>query len=652
MKKIVCLLGLIFIISNSFAQFQNVTGTAQKNNATGKFRWNFGANGVLYPATIDDLAQHYTKPELDALLSNKASLAGGNYFIGLQTFNATNNNEQVYLGSYGLDVVSPTYSAPDNLPVTASVRSNFIGVNDDKDNGVKFFGDRGNIPHILYLRKYGSSFYGLKVGVETLTGDRDLLFPNKSGTLATLGDINGKAGLATDNAFTGNNSFSQTILGLNGLVSTDISAQNITASTSLGGGELSVTGDATVGGQLQVSQVLVDNNVEAQGNIQGTTLITYRNDIEKAVLVDVDDTQVNSNVNVIWPKSNGQLALKTDIPSITGKEDIVNKATNLTSPDNLKYPTTLAVANGLSDKASLSTDNAFAGNNTVAGRLAVGTTSTTAGIVNILGPNATSGNAVQVLNVVGGNGANSSAAGFASGTIGSNISIKGGNGGSATGTGSNFGGNGGTISILAGDGGFANSGTSNFSGIGGGAVFQAGSTTGNNGGGNAEIKAGNSSGGFGGYVYLTAGGGSGGNSDDATAGAILLNVSGSGAIRGSTLIGLQIGDNDRTNRLQVGGSARFTGNVTAPNLPAKMLKLTAEGDGTTSTFSIAHDLGYSPQFVVVTPNSYESAFDTETTPGVTMARAFYTVSSSSNIVLNLAYAPASGATLEWTIMIK
>lgn len=53
-------------------------------------------------------------------------------------------------------------------------------------------------------------------------------------------------------------------------------------------------------------------------------------------------------------RKNGTIALTSDIPSpvdISSKEDKSNKATNLTSPDDVKYPTTQAVSSALAAKA-------------------------------------------------------------------------------------------------------------------------------------------------------------------------------------------------------------------------------------------------------------------------------------------------------------
>ncbi|WP_410220703.1 hypothetical protein [Pedobacter sp.] len=54
-------------------------------------------------------------------------------------------------------------------------------------------------------------------------------------------------------------------------------------------------------------------------------------------------------------RKNGTIALTSDIPTpidISGKEDKSNKAINLTSPDDVKYPTTQAVSSALAVKAN------------------------------------------------------------------------------------------------------------------------------------------------------------------------------------------------------------------------------------------------------------------------------------------------------------
>lgn len=62
MKQFKLTLLAVLMCFSAFSQFQNVTGTAQKNNITGKFRWNFGANGVLYPAELEDVAFDGNRP--------------------------------------------------------------------------------------------------------------------------------------------------------------------------------------------------------------------------------------------------------------------------------------------------------------------------------------------------------------------------------------------------------------------------------------------------------------------------------------------------------------------------------------------------------------------------------------------------------------
>ena len=62
MKWIISLYLVSFMYFSSFAQFQNVTGTAQKDISSGKFRWNFSSNGILYPATLEDVNFNGNRP--------------------------------------------------------------------------------------------------------------------------------------------------------------------------------------------------------------------------------------------------------------------------------------------------------------------------------------------------------------------------------------------------------------------------------------------------------------------------------------------------------------------------------------------------------------------------------------------------------------
>lgn len=185
------------------------------------------------------------------------------------------------------------------------------------------------------------------------SGLASILGVNSSGfaykySLSSLG-LDDKAGLSTDNAFIGNNSFSQTILALNGIVSTDISAQNITASTSLGGGELNITGNALIGGNLEVT-----------GNIVGS--VDKWNGLSRTAGSVTTPTGLLASVG----GGNSGLINLANLKSwlaLQDKEDKSLKVTSLSSPDNSNYPTTLAVSSALGTKAGISSDNNFAGSN-------------------------------------------------------------------------------------------------------------------------------------------------------------------------------------------------------------------------------------------------------------------------------------------------
>lgn len=56
---------------------------------------------------------------------------------------------------------------------------------------------------------------------------------------------------------------------------------------------------------------------------------------------------MSSNKSYRWPLNSGTLATTSDIPDVSGKENVSNKAINLTSPNDTKYPTTKAVADAL-----------------------------------------------------------------------------------------------------------------------------------------------------------------------------------------------------------------------------------------------------------------------------------------------------------------
>jgi hypothetical protein len=376
----------------------------------------------------------------------------------------------------------------------------------------------------------------------------------------------------------------------------------------------------------------------------------------------------------------------------------------------------LIINSAVSDplKANLSGGNAFIGNQTVMGKFSIGTTAMTATspYVNIVSPTSTGLTTPPAFKIQGGAGRAVNGAGFATGGVGSRIDIFAGVGGVANGPDNNLGGTGGEIYILAGDGGNANGGaTSNLAGRGGDAVLQAGTSQGNNTGGDAQVKAGNSVSDLGGHVYIVAGYGSGGSTDAATAGCVAMNISNNGTIRGNTLIGLNPGDDDRTNRLQVGGDVRITSGVTVGNnveasgniqgayliayrpdiskgvvinvdetqsisdvqvkLPIrdgqlalltdipKMFTAIASGDNTTAIFTIPHGLPYTPTMVIVTPNTEDAKGRPEiASAGSAVRQGFFAYIDGSNVkidytTIELPYAPQTGTdNLKWTIMVK
>ena len=64
-----------------------------------------------------------------------------------------------------------------------------------------------------------------------------------------------------------------------------------------------------------------------------------------------DDAPSGGGGDATWGSITGTLSSQTDLNNALGaKEDTTNKATDLTSPDNTKYPTTLAVSTALSGK--------------------------------------------------------------------------------------------------------------------------------------------------------------------------------------------------------------------------------------------------------------------------------------------------------------
>jgi|GEM_PF-4641463 len=410
-------------------------------------------------------------------------------------------------------------------------------------------------------------------------------------------DISGKANLTGGNTFTGNQLFNGQITTTTPIIVDNVDSE---AKATLNGGELTLLNTSS-GQFLQLfsggigfkdggpySYLVQDNNVQANNTVKMPTrsgkLPVLDNDNSLSIYDPTEEYSgkiwMDGDMLTIDARSTGNLVvdagtdlqLRGGVVSISGDVKVNSSRIEIGNV-NLRAPAggfrdvdlpssngTIALVSDISGKSNLVGGNAFTGNQTIADRLAVGTTNTTNGIVNIVGANATTSgsNAQQVLNVVGGNGASSSSTGFAVGGQGSKIRITSGTGGGANGSGFNQGGNGGEIYILAGDGGNAIGGANNSAGFGGNAILQGGTSLGNGIGGSAQLKAGNSVLGNGGHVYVVAGYGSGGATDISTAGAIALNVSDAGAIRGNTLIGMLPSNDDKTNRLQVGGSVKDT----------------------------------------------------------------------------------------------
>ncbi|MGJ1499872.1 hypothetical protein ACR79R_21340 [Sphingobacterium spiritivorum] len=181
--------------------------------------------------------------------------------------------------------------------------------------------------------------------------------------------------------------------------------------------------------------------------------------------------------------------------------------------------------------------------------------------------NATSGNGISPIEVIGGNGASVVAtSGFAMAGNAAPINITSGNGGFSNGTnpsGTNSGGSGGEISIVAGNAGPAMGSANNINGFGGNVILQAGTSFGNGKAGNVQIKAGNNDTGIGGDIYLTTGYGQGGINDDTTAGNVYMGLSAAENSRGHVIVGGIPSDNNG-NKLQVYGKASVSQAPTAP----------------------------------------------------------------------------------------
>ncbi|MGJ1366275.1 hypothetical protein [Sphingobacterium spiritivorum] len=187
--------------------------------------------------------------------------------------------------------------------------------------------------------------------------------------------------------------------------------------------------------------------------------------------------------------------------------------------------------------------------------------------------NATSGNGIAPIEVIGGNGATVVAtSGFAMAGNAAPINITSGSGGFSNGvnpSGTNSGGSGGEINIIAGNAGPAMGASNNINGFGGNVILQAGTSFGNGKAGNVQIKAGNNETGIGGDIFLTTGYGQGGPNDDSTAGNVYMAVTASENSRGHVVVGGLPSDNNG-NKFQVYGKASVS---QAPTSPTDVVRL-------------------------------------------------------------------------------
>ncbi|WP_293913090.1 MULTISPECIES: hypothetical protein [unclassified Sphingobacterium] len=181
--------------------------------------------------------------------------------------------------------------------------------------------------------------------------------------------------------------------------------------------------------------------------------------------------------------------------------------------------------------------------------------------------NATSGNGIAPIEVIGGNGAQvMGTSGFAMAGNAAPINITSGSGGFSNGvnpSGTNAGGSGGEINIVAGNAGPAIGAANNINGFGGNVILQAGTSFGNGKAGNVQIKAGNNETGIGGDIFLTTGYGQNGPNDDATAGNVYMAITAAENSRGHVIVGGLPADNNG-NKFQVVGKASVSQAPTAP----------------------------------------------------------------------------------------
>ncbi|MGJ1360622.1 hypothetical protein ACR79B_04950 [Sphingobacterium spiritivorum] len=208
--------------------------------------------------------------------------------------------------------------------------------------------------------------------------------------------------------------------------------------------------------------------------------------------------------------------------------------------------------------------------------------------------NATSGNGIAPIEVIGGNGAQMIAtSGFAAAGNAAPINITSGNGGFSNGvnpSGTNSGGSGGEINIVAGNAGPAIGAANNINGFGGNVILQAGTSYGNGKPGNVQIKAGNNETGIGGDIFLTTGYGQNGPNDDATAGNVYMAVTASENSRGHVVVGGLPSDNNG-NKFQVYGKASVSQAPTAPTDVVRLsdlgVKANSDGSNASGTWPIA-----------------------------------------------------------------
>lgn len=161
--------------------------------------------------------------------------------------------------------------------------------------------------------------------------DATLYLPRKNGVLAVVSDIPDSTNFARK---AGGNTFSGTQTIYNGNTTTTTITDS---SIKLGG-----TANVELGG----------TSLKWMGHPAGSSTL-------------LPSSTGTSYVSL--PAGSGTLALTTDLPDISGKENTSNKATTLASPDDTKYPSVKAVSDALALKANLSGGNTFSGTQEVDG---------------------------------------------------------------------------------------------------------------------------------------------------------------------------------------------------------------------------------------------------------------------------------------------